>query len=354
VGSVGIIANPAAGKDIRRLVAYGTVFDNMEKVNIVKRLLLGLEAAGVEEVWYMPEYFGIVPRAKESIGFKHSLRLKVREVEIPLTCGAEDSTRAAYEMACLGVKCIVTLGGDGTNRAVAKGCGEVPLIPLSTGTNNVFPRMLEGTIAGLAAGLVATSQVEMAKILKRCKRLLLFHQGQVIDMALVDIAVVEEKFIGSRAIWEPEKIKRLLLTRAEPCSIGLSSIGARLCSLGAFEPWGLDIKLGVKGKRVIAPIAPGLILPITVENWCLLKVGEAVEVQGEGGILALDGEREIEITKGEYVAILDPCGPWVVDIEKVLEVKPVLAQGGNLSDGSQNHNAQVGFNYEERECREMV
>jgi predicted polyphosphate/ATP-dependent NAD kinase len=30
---VGIIANPASGKDIRRLVAYGSVFDNNEKVN---------------------------------------------------------------------------------------------------------------------------------------------------------------------------------------------------------------------------------------------------------------------------------------------------------------------------------
>ncbi|MDI9377286.1 MAG: ATP-NAD kinase, partial [Synergistota bacterium] len=31
---VGIIANPASGKDIRRLVAHGSVFDNIEKVNI--------------------------------------------------------------------------------------------------------------------------------------------------------------------------------------------------------------------------------------------------------------------------------------------------------------------------------
>ena len=34
MSSVGIIANPASGKDIRRLVAHGTVFDNDEKVNI--------------------------------------------------------------------------------------------------------------------------------------------------------------------------------------------------------------------------------------------------------------------------------------------------------------------------------
>jgi len=29
---IGIIPNPASGKDIRRLVAYGSVFDNNEKV----------------------------------------------------------------------------------------------------------------------------------------------------------------------------------------------------------------------------------------------------------------------------------------------------------------------------------
>ena len=34
-GKVGIIANPASGKDIRRLVAFGSVFDNEEKVSIV-------------------------------------------------------------------------------------------------------------------------------------------------------------------------------------------------------------------------------------------------------------------------------------------------------------------------------
>ena len=39
---------------------------------------------------------------------------------------------------------IVTLGGDGTNRVVAKGCGNVPITPISTGTNNVFPKVVEG------------------------------------------------------------------------------------------------------------------------------------------------------------------------------------------------------------------
>ena len=47
--SIGIIANPASGKDIRRLVAYGSVFDNFEKTNIVKRILKALDALQVDE-----------------------------------------------------------------------------------------------------------------------------------------------------------------------------------------------------------------------------------------------------------------------------------------------------------------
>ena len=45
-GQVGFIVNPTAGKDIQRLIAYGTVFDTTEKIGIVRRILLGLEAEG--------------------------------------------------------------------------------------------------------------------------------------------------------------------------------------------------------------------------------------------------------------------------------------------------------------------
>ena len=55
MAAVGIIANPASGKDIRRLVAHATVCDNMEKVNLLRRILLGLQAAGVDRVLIMPD-----------------------------------------------------------------------------------------------------------------------------------------------------------------------------------------------------------------------------------------------------------------------------------------------------------
>ena len=37
------------------------------------------------------------------------------------------------------------LGGDGTSRAFVKGWRDASLLPLSTGTNNVFPRLAEAT-----------------------------------------------------------------------------------------------------------------------------------------------------------------------------------------------------------------
>jgi len=43
---VGIIANPASGKDIRRLIASGTVVTNQEKINIIVRMLKAMDAVG--------------------------------------------------------------------------------------------------------------------------------------------------------------------------------------------------------------------------------------------------------------------------------------------------------------------
>lgn len=107
---VGIIANPASGKDIRRLVAYGTVFDNQEKVNIVRRALLGLAATGVRQVVYMPDYYGIVPKALDGLSSQHRLSLEVNPVDMELTGTQIDSYKAAVEMNRLGVGCMIVLG----------------------------------------------------------------------------------------------------------------------------------------------------------------------------------------------------------------------------------------------------
>jgi predicted polyphosphate/ATP-dependent NAD kinase len=328
--TVGIIANPASGKDIRRLVAHGSVFDNDEKVSIVRRALLGLESVGVARVLIMPDSFGIGQKALDGI----RPALEVVPLAMPLTFRQEDSRRAAELMAAAGVGCIITLGGDGTNRAVAKGCGDVPLMPVSTGTNNVFPILIEGTVAGMAAGLVARGLADVA--VRRMPRLDVFHalprslagerglggEGTPDDIALIDAAVYDERFIAARAIWDVSKIKEVVLTCAEPGSIGLSSIGAHL--LGGHQPpgHGLYLRLAPGGRQVLAPIAPGIVQLVGLAEHRLLAPGEEVVVsQPQPCVLALDGEREIALRPGSSVRLrLNAAGPRVVDPRKAIEV----------------------------------
>ena len=140
------------------------------------------------------------------------------------------------------VECIVTLGGDGTNRAVARECGDVPLVPISTGTNNVFPSMTDGTIAGLAAGVIATGIVDSADVTSRHTRLEVLLDGEIADIALVDLAVSTERFGGGRAVWDMTTIDELFLTRSESTNIGLSAIGAQLMRVAPDDQSGLHIK----------------------------------------------------------------------------------------------------------------
>ncbi len=54
---VGIIANPAAAHDVRRISGYGSGVDNHEKIRIIRRILLGLQAVGIDEVLVMPDHY---------------------------------------------------------------------------------------------------------------------------------------------------------------------------------------------------------------------------------------------------------------------------------------------------------
>lgn len=325
MGHVGIIANPASGKDIRRLVAYGTVVDNLEKVNIVRRLILSLAATGITKVTYMPEYYGIVQGAAESICSRHRPDMEFAAADICMTGTQIDSFHAADFMARCGVNCIITLGGDGTNRMVAKGCRDVPILPVSTGTNNVFPTLVEGTIAGLAAAVVAKGLIAGPPAINPSKKLNIYKNGQLIDIAIVDAVVLNEPFIGSRAIWDATRIRRIVVTRGEPHNIGISSIAGNLVPVRPDEPRGADIEVGTGKIQLRAPIAPGLIECVPVRNYGYIGIGQVIEVN-EACVIALDGEREVEIREGEKAQIeLTFDGPEVIDAGEAL--RAAVAQG---------------------------
>jgi predicted polyphosphate/ATP-dependent NAD kinase len=317
--TVGIIANPASGKDIRRIVAQGWVVSNQEKIAIVRRLLRGLEAGGVDRALFMPESLGIGYAAVEALG---STTIQVEILPMDVQARQEDSTRAAELMAQLEVGCLVTLGGDGTNRAVFKGCGShIPILPISTGTNNVFPEFQEGTTAGLAAAMVATGAVSREAACWRSKVLRLYRHGEPVDLALVDLAIATDGVIGARAIWEVKRLHELFLTRAQPWSIGLSAVGGMVHPIDAHSPAGLHLVFGDGGQPVQAPIGPGLFATMYISHIQTITPNQRLPLHLERQVaLAFDGERDITAGPGEDLAIaLGTDGPWVIDPRRTLE-----------------------------------
>jgi len=315
LATVGIIANPAAGKDIRRLVAHGRFVPNHEKVNILKRILVGLDAAGVERVVMMPDASMLGKSAIDG----SKLKLAVEFLDMSVFNEERDSTKAAEMMAEARAGCIITLGGDGTNRSVAKSSGDVPLIPVSTGTNNVFPVMIEGTVAGMAAGALACGRVDLEKVSTVAMRLDIYVDGAPRDIALIDVAICRERFVGARAIWDMNTIHEIFLSRAEPASIGLSAIGAHLLPSCTGDTTGVYARLGPGATNVLVPVAPGMITPVGVEEWRPMAIGEMIEIKLRPCTVALDGERTLTLLPQHTAHVsLNERGPRVVSVEAVM------------------------------------
>jgi predicted polyphosphate/ATP-dependent NAD kinase len=323
---IGLIANPAASKDIRRLVAQGRVVPDWEKVNTLRRVLAGLQAVGIERVVGMPDASNLCRRSHEEV----SLELELLDMQVYHE--EDDTVRAANMMRERGVDCLVTLGGDGTNRAAATGSGQIPIVAISTGTNNVFPTMVEGTLAGLAAGLVAQGKLDLNRISTVSKTLNVYIDGRYRDIALIDVAFSQERFVAARAIWDLGTLYEVFLTRAEPTSIGLAAVGAALQPVTLEEEGGLHYVLnsspdiqqpeasGSQPVTVLAAIAPGVVQEVAIPRWQRLVLGERIAVERRYATVALDGERSFSVSPEQLVEVeLRRDGPPVVAVDSALK-----------------------------------
>jgi predicted polyphosphate/ATP-dependent NAD kinase len=235
-----------------------------------------------------------------------------------------DSTCAAEMMREWGADCIITLGGDGTVRVASKGSGEVPLMPISTGTNNVIPEFIEGTIAGLAAGHFSIIPAEKRKeLLDRQKKLDVFVNSMFVDTTLVDLAVIADQHVGSRAVWEPDNLLQVAVTRAPPTNISFTSIIGKYQTVDRYSPHGAIATIKKDGccYRVQAAIGPGLIHEVCVDEFQMLQPDQTIAlVNHRPAVLALDGEREIVLHEKDTAEIrLSTKGPYFINIIRVLE-----------------------------------
>ena len=331
---VGVIANPSSGHDIRRLVARASVFPNAEKVMMLQRVLTSLGAVGVHRVISATDGSGIAAGLASAVEAHHPERDPpwplVQFLDQPITGSAIDSVVATESLVRLGARVLVVLGGDGTDRAVAAACGEVPIVALSTGTNNAFAPVREATVVGVAAGLLATGRLPVEDGCRRNKALIVEH-GTRRELALVDVATTTASGVGARAVWDPSTVTELYVAFAEPSAVGLSSIAGLIRPVGRDEPLGLRLALRPgAARRVLAPIAPGLLREVGVDAVDVIRPGERSCMTGDRGVVAVDGERELEFSGDAPTVTLSLEGPWSVDVARTMEL---TASRGLLAGG---------------------
>ncbi len=310
--AVGIIANPMSGRDVRRYAARGTHVTIETKRDQVARAVIGAVAGGARRVLVTREPFRIAERAIENLRIDAELEV----LDPGATLDASDTERAARALRDAGCGALITLGGDGTNRIVARTWPSAALVPLSTGTNNVFPHKIEATAAGAAAGLVASGLVELERVATRAKCVQIEFDGGQRDLALIDAVLLVGDRVGNYMPFEPERIRELVFARAEPAAVGCSPIGGLLVPCAASDEFGVAVGCVAHeagGKPLLVPISPGLYRKVHVTGARRIELGESVEFAGPG-VLALDGDREHTLAAGQRaVARVERAGPSVID-----------------------------------------
>lgn len=310
---IGIIANPASGKDIRRLVSYATTIDNSEKVNICKRAVLAAEALGVRDVVFMPDTFTIGYSVQYQLEDDKVLNSNIEVLDFLMDGSVKDTEYAAGLMEDMGVGCVIVLGGDGTSRAAAKKLKKTPLLSISTGTNNVYPTMMEGTVAGMAAAAVSRME-DPYSVCIRDKRIEIYVNGEYRDMALIDAVISDDTYVGAKAIWDPKRMKEIIVSRCHPAAIGFSSVpGVQRIVLDS-DDFGYAVSVGSPGQKVVAPIAAGVLSPMEISDARQLEFGEPWEYHAQQpAMIALDGEREVKLFAGDTAQfVIQRNGPWRV------------------------------------------
>jgi hypothetical protein len=186
----------------------------------------------------------------------------------------------------------------------------------------VFPRFVDGSSAGTAAGFVSIGALDPMKVGRRTKRLVIDidvpGRDPVREIALVDVAFIDNTVTGARAVVDPASIRLVVAAMAVPASTGLSSIAGRVRPISTDEPGAVVVKLGGDRRIIRVPIVPGSFDELAVDEIDVLGEGSSIQLAGPG-VLAYDGERDRVVPVGGKVTIsVERTGPVVIDVERAL------------------------------------
>ena len=210
---MGILVNPMSGRDVRRLAAHASNMTHETKRDIVARIAAGADAFGAGVLHAAGNHSA--SRRLHWRTCRSRARLNIIDNKVTNTAlDTENNVRAFVDAGC---RVIVSLGGDGTNRAIVRLLGRlgdagraVRLIALSTGTNNVFPTMAEPTIAGMVAALAARGDLtgsgahQRAKVLHVTGRRANDKAHELPDVGLIDAVILRRDHVGNLLPFDPE------------------------------------------------------------------------------------------------------------------------------------------------------
>ena len=329
VGIVGVIANPLAGTDVRRLASPAGHTSNAAKVAIIERVVRAAIDVGAPRVLVADDAGGLGARAAAAVGTDGAVEL----LDEPATGTRHDTVAAARRLWKEGCAVVVVLGGDGTCRDAAIGWPAIPMIAVSTGTNNVFPDVVDAVAAGTAAGLVATGRVPVAAVSRPSKRLVVHvtdgdgagtEAGEP-HIALVDVALIDIGAVGARAVLDGSRVRAVVAAISSPSACGLSSIAGRVAPLDDDDPDGVVVRLGPPAgsgaaRHVRVALVPGAFTTVDVASVERLPHGSVARFEGPG-VLAFDGERDVVVPAGSVVSVtIDDGGPVRIDVERAVRL----------------------------------
>lgn len=319
MATVGVVVNPAAGRDVRRLAGGAVVSGNYAKRRIAEAVIEGLTMVDAS-----PD--ALVMRDKVGIGeyvVRHApADVDARLLEMPVRGDVEDTHRAA-DLFQDNADAVVVLGGDGTTRAVANSVGSVPIAAVSTGTNNVVPSFVDGTAAGAAGALVATDAVPLEDVSFRhgMVEVTVEETGQS-TRGVATAGVVDRPFVGSRAVMHASEFVGGVVSRASPDDVGLSGIAGTGGIHAPDAEGGVLVRLTPPGpdvRTVRAIPLPGVVEPVGVRERRVLEDRETATFSVSSGVVSVDGERELEVTDSDVVFRPVADGPTVVRFDDVFD-----------------------------------
>jgi uncharacterized OsmC-like protein len=321
VARVGLVVNPEAGRDIRRLTGGASVVDNRAKERVAACVLDGVTVLSEPPtVSIMPDRAGIASAAAENAPDAVTVEI----LDLPVEGSAEDTRRAVAHFR-ESADAVVVLGGDGTTRDAAVESGPMPVLAVSTGTNNVVPTPVDGTVAGAAAAVVAAGRVDTDAVTTRHGTVEARAEtptGEATVTGLASVEVSARSFVGTRALIDPADLVGGVVSRAHPTEIGLSGAAGCLDPFGPEAAGGAALRLrdpATASRTVRTAVAPGVTATVGIEAHDRLAAGETARFEVADGVVGADGERERELVDATVDIRPRENGPRLIDVRDALD-----------------------------------